>query len=210
MPRATTAKGTEFVSVVTDTSAMRPEPGPRKKIAHSGVIGMLVFVATEIMFFAGLLSAVTITRATALMDIWPPPGQPRLPVEETLINTAALLLSGVLLGVAHFRFKKSPELVKAPLIASMLLGAAFVGLQGAEWVALIGQGLTLQSSAHGAFFYLIVGIHGLHALGAIGGLAFVLWRAQKGRLKASELYTAEVFWYFVVLLWPIIYGRLYF
>lgn len=198
------------MTTVTSTSAVRPEPRPKKKIAHSGVVGMLVFVLTEIMFFAGLISAVTITRSTALMNIWPPPGQPRLPVEETLINTAALLLSGVLLGVAHFRFKKSPELVKAPLIAAMLLGAAFVGLQGAEWVALLAQGLTPQSSAHGAFFYLIVGIHGLHALAAIGGLAYVLRRAQQGRLIASELHTAEIFWYFVVLLWPVIYGRLYF
>lgn len=188
------------MSAVTDPSALPAPRAPRKKIAPSGVIGITVFILTEIMFFAGLLSAVTITRSTALMDIWPPPGQPRLPVEQTMLNTAALLVSGVLLGVAHFRFKKSPELVKAPLIASMLLGAAFVGLQGAEWVALIAQGLTLQSSAHGAFFYLIVGTHGLHALGAISGLAFVLWRAQKGQLRPSELYTAELFWYFVVLL----------
>lgn len=181
-----------------------------KPVAPSGVVGMLVFIAAEMMFFAGLLSAVTITRASALMGIWPPPGQPRLPVEETLINTAALLISGALLGVAHFRFKKSPELVKAPLMASIMLGAAFVGLQGAEWVALIAQGLTLQSSAHGAFFYLIVGTHGVHALGAIVGLGYVMLRAHQGRLRAGELYAAETFWYFVVLLWPVIYARVYF
>ena len=48
----------------------------------------------------------------------------------------------------------------------MLLGAFFVVFQGAEWLALIGQGLTLTSSALGSFFYLIVGSHGLHAVGS--------------------------------------------
>ena len=55
---------------------------------------MIIFVATEIMFFAGLMSAHTIAKATVLGGVWPPPGQPRLPVERTAINTAILLLSG--------------------------------------------------------------------------------------------------------------------
>lgn len=203
------AGGTEAMSAVTDPAALPAPRAPRKQVASSGVIGMFVFILTEIMFFAGLLSAVTITRSTAVMDIWPPPGQPRLPAEQTLFNSSALLLSGALLAVAHFRFKKSPERVKTPLVASMLLGALFVGLQGAEWVALIAQGLTMQSSAHGAFFYLIVGLHGLHAVGAIFGLGYVFLRAHQGRLRPSELHTAELFWYFVVLLWPVIYVRLY-
>lgn len=188
-----------------------PAPRPqRRTIAPSGVIGMMVFIMTEIMFFAGLISAQTIARSTSVMGLWPPPGQPRLPVEETLVNTGALLLSGLLLVVAHFRFKRAPEAVKLPLLASMLLGTVFVGLQGVEWVALIGQGLTMQSSAHGAFFYLIVGTHALHAVCALFGLGYVLLRAHQGRLRASELYTAEAFWYFVVLLWPFIYARVYF
>lgn len=178
-------------------------------IAPSGVIGMLIFVVTEIMFFAGLLSAFTITRATAVMDTWPPPGQPRLPVEDTMINTAALLLSGLVLAFGHWRFKKSPAQVKGPLIGALILGASFVALQGVEWVAMLSQGLTLKSGAHGAFFYLIVGTHGVHALAAIGGLGYVLWRALQNKLKPGELYAAEVFWYFVVLVWPVVFARVY-
>ncbi len=190
-----------------------PPKGGRRRapaIAPSGVVGMLILVLTEIMFFAGLLSAFTITRATAVMNMWPPPGQPRLPVEETMINTAALLLSGAVLAFGHWRFKRSPEQVKGPLIGALVLGTTFVALQGAEWVALLAQGLTLTSSSHGAFFYVIVGTHGLHAVAAIIGLGYVLVRALQGRLQAGELYAAEVFWYFVVLLWPILYWRVYF
>jgi cytochrome c oxidase subunit 3 len=183
---------------------------PRRPVAPSGVVGMSIFILTEIMFFAGLISALTITRATALMGLWPPPGQPRLPVEETMLNTAALMVSGVALLVAHFRFKRDPAAVKAPLLFSMALGAVFVILQGVEWVGMLAQGLTMTSSAHGSFFYLLVGSHALHAVAALIGLGYVALRAMQGRLLASQLYTAELFWYFVVLLWPIIYARVYF
>lgn len=194
---------------VTTPSFAAPAPR-RREVAPSGVVGMLIFIMAEIMFFAGLLSAFTITRASALMGVWPPPGQPRLPAEETLINTAALVLSGIVLVFAHFQHKRDPRTLKVPLIISIVLGAAFVGLQGKEWVAMLAQGLTIQSSAHGAFFYLIVGTHGVHALGALGGLGYVLWQAARGTLRAGQLYAAETFWYFVVLLWPLIYARVYF
>ncbi|MFO0723062.1 MAG: heme-copper oxidase subunit III [Myxococcota bacterium] len=198
------------MSVSASEMSMDRARPPRKELAPSGVIGMLIFVMAEIMFFAGLLSAFTITRATALLGIWPPPGQPRLPSEETLINTGALLLSGAILGIAHAQAKKGPAAVRLPLAAAMALGTAFLGLQGREWVAMLAQGLTLQSSVHGAFFYLIVGTHGVHAVAALLGLAYVLWRAIRGTLTPSQLYTAATFWYFVVLVWPVIYARLYY
>jgi cytochrome c oxidase subunit 3 len=182
----------------------------RREVAPSGVVGMLIFVMAELMFFAGLLSAFSITRAGAVMGMWPPPGQPLLPAAETLVNTAFLLLSGVALAVGHLRVRRDPARVKGPLVAALALGAIFVGLQGKEWAALIAQGLTLRSGAHGAFFYLIVGIHALHAIGAILGLAYVLRRAVRGTMTAGQFFAAETFWYFVVLLWPVIYLRVYF
>jgi heme/copper-type cytochrome/quinol oxidase subunit 3 len=187
-----------------------PQRRNSRELAPSGVVGMLVFIVTELMFFAGLLSAFTITRATAVMNVWPPPGQPRLPVEDTMINTGALLLSGLVLAYGHWRFKKSPQLIKEPLLAVIILGTTFVALQGVEWVALLKQGLTLQSGAHGAFFYLIVGAHGLHAVAALIGMGYVMSRAMRGTLTAGQLYAAETFWYFVVLMWPIIYAWVYF
>ncbi|MGB5702243.1 MAG: cytochrome c oxidase subunit 3, partial [Polyangiales bacterium] len=69
-------------------------PVRREPVVPSGVLGMLMFVATEIMFFSGLISAFVIGKSNAIGG-WPPPGQPRLPVEETALNTAALLASGV-------------------------------------------------------------------------------------------------------------------
>jgi cytochrome c oxidase subunit 3 len=168
---------------------------------------MLLFVAAEVMFFAGLISAFTIVRAGA--PVWPPPDQPRLPIENTALNTVALLLSGVALFVAHRRFAKDRRQARTPMLAAMGLGAFFVLFQGFEWVALLRQGLTLTSSSLGSFFYLIVGLHALHAVIAIGLLAWAWLRLQRGWLLQSQLLTAEVFWYFVVGLWPVIYGVVY-
>jgi len=91
----------------------------------------------------------------------------------------------------------------------MGLGALFVLLQGREWALLIAQGLTLQSSALGSFFYLIVGAHALHAICALGVLVYAWRRLQHGWLPPSVMGAAEVFWYFVVGIWPVIYWRVY-
>jgi len=173
----------------------------------SGVLGMLIFVIAEVMFFAGLISAFTIIRASSLT--WPPPGQPRLPIEATAFNTALLLASGVALWVARRRFRRDRASASRPLWLAIGLGVAFVGLQGSEWVSLIGQGLTLTSSTLGSFFYLIVGLHALHAIGAIALLTYTGVRLQRGWLARSQLATTEVFWYFVVGLWPILYAVVY-
>ncbi len=179
----------------------------REPLIPNGVMGMLIFVTTESMLFAGLISAFTIIRSGAA--VWPPPGQPRLPIEETALNSAALLLSGLMLYVARRRYSRDRESARLPLLLAMLLGAFFVAFQGAEWVALIGQGLTVTSSTLGSFFYLIVGLHGLHAAAALLVLAYTWQRMRRGWLASSQLATAEVFWYFVVGVWPILYLVVY-
>jgi cytochrome c oxidase subunit 3 len=181
---------------------------PGEPIVSNAVLGTLIFVICEVMFFAGTISAFTIVRTSAL-GVWPPPNQPRLPLEATAFNTAALLLSGVLLFVAHRAYRRAPVSASRPLIASILLGAVFVIFQGVEWVDLIGEGLTLTSSTLGSFFYLIVGLHALHAVGALIVLVYVWRRLVQGRLHPSRFYAAEIFWYFVVGLWPILYLRVY-
>lgn len=179
----------------------------REPVLSDGVLGMLLFVLTEVMLFAGLISAFTIVKSGA--PIWPPPGQPRLPLWETGINTAALLASGLLLFRARRAFRVDRQSARRPLAGALALGAFFVVFQGAEWVALLGEGLTLTSSPLGSFFYLIVGMHALHAVAALVVLARTWVRLRRGWLARSQLATAEVFWYFVVGVWPVLYGVVY-
>ncbi len=196
------------VSVAAQRGRIRVVTGSRRQpLIPNGVMGMLLFVIVETMLFAGLISAFAIIRASAVF--WPPPSQPRLPIEETAINTAALLLSGALLVVSRRSFGRDPRRAGTALLASILLGAFFVVFQGAEWAALIARGLTLTSSALGSFFYLIIGMHALHAVAAMGVLVYTWRRLRRGWLASSQLATAEVFWYFVVGLWPILYLVVY-
>ena len=81
--------------------------------------------------------------------------------------------------------------------------------QGLEWVALLGEGLTIQSSSYGGFFYLIVGTHAIHAVAALIALIWAGVRLNQGRLTGSELATVSAFWYFVVLVWPVLYIKVY-
>ena len=177
------------------------------QLIPSSVLGTLLFVVVEIMLFAGFISAFSIVKASAI--VWPPPDQPRLPLEATALNTAALLASGVLLILARRTFRKNPVGARKPLLASMALGAFFVIFQGVEWVKLIQAGLTLTSSNLGSFFYTIIGVHALHAVAALILLAYAWWQLQQGRLRSSLLAAAEVFWYFVVGVWPVLYMVVY-
>lgn len=170
-------------------------------------MGMLIFVIVEAMLFAGLISAFTIVRASAIA--WPPPGQPRLPVEATLLNTLALIASGGLLLLAHRAFGREASRARMPMLGAILLGAFFVLFQGAEWIALIGQGLTLTSSPHGSFFYLIVGMHAAHAVAGLIVLVQAWLLLRREALAPGRFYAAQLFWYFVVGLWPMLYARVY-
>ncbi len=114
----------------------------------NAVLGTLIFVGTELMLFAVMVSAFTIFRSG--MNVWPPIGQPRLPFADTAINTAFLFLSGAVLFVAHKAYISKPERAKWPLLGAIVLGAMFVVGQGMEWVALRGDGLTKRSHLQGA------------------------------------------------------------
>ena len=189
--------------------AVRP-PLPRRGFMDHALFGMAVFVFTEVMMFTGFISAFLITRNSAPPGSWPPEGQPRLPFERTAFNTAALLASGVLVWLAHRALqRRGPEAARVPLTLGLVLGALFVGLQGMEWAALLRQGLTLTSSQIGSFFYLIIGLHALHAIVALGVLGWCWAGLVAGRLVRSRFGAAQLLWYFVVLLWPVLWLVVY-
>jgi cytochrome c oxidase subunit III len=183
-------------------TALRREP-----LIPSAVLGTLLFVFAEMMMFSGLISAVTIARASA--PVWPPAAEVPLPVAVTAFNSAVLLVSGMFLHLGARAFRSERRGTPAMLLMSMLTGAFFVCFQGYEWVQLLRQGLTLESSLHGGFFYLIVGAHALHAIAGLGVLCIAYLRLRQARLQSDFLAATQVLWYFVVALWPFLYVRVY-
>ncbi len=190
--------------------AMRPDG--RQALLPSAVLGMAVFLGTEIMLFAGLVSAFLVLRVGATP--WPPPGQPRLPVVVTGFNTAALLASGVALAwAARAGRRRGASAARRGLSVAVLLGAAFVAAQGTEWARLLHFGLTTRSSLYGASFYTIVGTHGVHALAGLAVLAAAWRRAGllgPGARWDAWLTAAAMFWWFVAGVWPVLYAVVYF
>jgi len=181
----------------------RPEP----VIPHA-VFGMVLVIICEALFFSGLMAAF-IVGESANPGAWPPPGQPRFPVEVTGVNTLVLLASGVCALLANRAHAAGRASFPGLLTAAAVLGAVFLGVQGYEWQGLIREGLTLAYSTHASFFYLLVGMHAAHAAVAMGGLVWAVRRARRGLLGKGALAASTLFWGFVVLVWPVLYVLVY-
>lgn len=176
-----------------------------------GFLGLLIFLGTEIMFFAGLISAFIILRAGSVA--WPPPNQPRLPLLVTGLNTLVLLASAFTMQRALQTLRKSTtQTLTRWLTASLALGIFFLSVQGFEWVRLVQFGLTFNSSIYGGTFYTLIGAHALHVLAAVLVLAFVVARATRGYYTPQNmrgLVLSRLYWFFVVGIWPVLYVLVY-
>lgn len=184
-------------------------PRPRRQpIVPPAVMGMLIFVAMEVIFFTALLSAFTVIKAGSM--VWSPPGDITLPVRATAFNTLVLVASGVLLYLAGraLRAGRTPS-AKALTHWAVGLGAFFVAFQGWEWVRLIQYGMTMTSGIFGACFFLIIGTHAVHALAAIVAMLAYTVPFRSERLRPAAFQAMQIFWFFVVGIWPVLYGLVY-
>ena len=202
---------------MSDLTASFIQPSPsstgERTVVPNAILGMLIFVVCEIMFFGGLISAYLVGKAAALDagGTWPPSDQPRLPIASTAFNTIVLLLSGWFISRTSIS-QHQPEgkdTTRKLLVATIGLGAFFVIFQGYEWTRLIQFGLTMQSSTYGGFFYLIVGTHALHVIVALAALIYAYIQLKNDRLTNGVLGASRIFWYFVVGLWPVLYVTVY-
>lgn len=173
----------------------------------NAVVGMLLFLAAEAMFFAGLISAFLILRANAV--VWPPVDQPRLPLMITGGNLVILLASGVSMWrAAALRRTGKAAAVRQWLVATVALGVLFLIVQGSEWVQLLGYGFHAAAEIYGGIFYTIIGCHGLHVAGGLALLLTLLGRGEQG-MPVGRIEAARLYWTFVVGLWPLLYALVY-
>lgn len=187
-------------------------PSEREEpVISNARLALLMFLAAEGMFFAGLIGAFLVFRLGSA--VWPPPFQPRLPVGVTGVNTAILLASGVTVNLALRAIRAgSVKYLTRWLLATALLGGIFLAVQGYEWIRLIQFGLGISSGVYGATFYTLIGCHGVHVLAAMLWLFAVTVMARRGRFTARQHSGVElcaIYWTFVVALWPVLYGLVY-
>jgi len=169
-------------------------------------------MASEALLFAGMVSGYLGLRSH--IHVWPPPGQPRLPVEATAFNTLVLLASGVIIYLSQKPFNDPFQ--KKSLLRHMQLaiglGAAFLLLQGYEWFNLLRFGMGITENVYGGLFYMIVGFHALHVIIALllhSYVYFAIRAAKKPKDHAGKFYVSQMFWMFVVVVWPFLYYTVY-
>jgi heme/copper-type cytochrome/quinol oxidase subunit 3 len=172
-------------------------------------LAMLLFVASEAVFFILLIIAYVIYHATS-----PSAGDPSryLDIPRTAVFTACLIISSFTMRHAgiHFRTgRRRPAL--AWLLATMALGAAFLTGQGGEYVSLIRKDVIISRDLFGTTFFTLTGFHGLHVfiglilLGTLFGLE--LKREVAGPSQAVE--GVSIYWHFVDAVWMIIFPVVY-
>jgi len=174
-------------------------------------LAMAAVIVSELMLFAGLIGAFLVFRLQ--VTVWPPAGLPRLPVGITALNSAVLVASAVALraGLGLFRRGIADRAGRALTLAA-LLGTVFLAVQGAEWVRLVGHGLTLGSSIYGGVFYLLIGCHAVHVLVAVLFLTIVTMAVRRSWISPGQSAAVEVcttYWYFVTGLWLILFPLVY-
>ncbi len=173
------------------------------------VLGTLLFVFAETMFFCGLISAYLVLREQA--PVWPPLGQPRLPIVITGVNTAILLGSGAAIWKASEHHREGERtLTQRWWQATIFLGGVFLLIQGSEWSRLLDFGLRSEGSVYGATFYTLVGAHAAHVVGGVLVLGWGLWRSHsRVGLSQAQVSAIQLFWSFIVLVWPLLYVLFY-
>ncbi len=217
MAKSSTARNLDDTPTLTVTrrpgfgGGEPPRVRPNAPIASNAWLAVLMFLGAEAMFFAGLIGAFLVFRVSS--SIWPPPFQPRLPVEITGINTLILLASAVTIRLGLKANQRGDGARLARFLSwTAAAGTVFLLIQGFEWFQLIHFGLTVSSSVYGGLFYTIVGCHGLHVFGALVWLLVVWQKARAGKYTRQNyvgLQICGMYWTFVVGLWPILYGLVY-
>ena len=214
--------------------AMRPPfPAERGLDVYNKKLGMWVFLASEVMFFAALIGSYVILRFGAPGE-WARPGIV-LNIKVTAFNTFLLICSSVSMVKAYAAIADGdPRRMRFWLLLTIIGGAMFVGIQVFEYVHLVERGFTpagvregselaelvangtlpaATMGLYGSTFFTMTGFHGFHVTcGVISMLYLYLFKALPGKITPQNYAGIEVvglYWHFVDLVWIILFTIVY-
>ena len=199
------------------TMDRKPMPG---MMVYNKKLGMWVFLLSEVMFFTSLIGSYIILRF-AHPDHWTEPGVV-LNVPLTAVNTFFLICSSVTMVKAFAAIQQGDQKgLKLWLLATILIGASFVGIQAYEYYSLAThEGFVPALDAYaagggplyGATFYAMTGFHGAHVSIGVLCLIFVYIQSVRGAYSVQDHEGVEViglYWHFVDLVWIILFTIVY-
>jgi heme/copper-type cytochrome/quinol oxidase subunit 3 len=204
------------MSHAATVAASRPMEGMR---VYNLKLGMWVFLLSEIMFFSSLIGAYIVLRF-AHPEQWAEPNVV-LNVPLTGFNTFMLICSSVTMVKAFAAIEHGDQAgLRKWLIATIILGAAFVGIQVYEYIKLAHHGFVPATSRYtaeggplyGSTFYTMTGFHGAHVTLGVVALIFTAIKAFRGKYSAVDYGGVEImglYWHFVDLVWIILFTIVY-
>lgn len=171
---------------------------------------MWLFLASEAMFFAGLIAAYLVLRLAGSQ--WPVVAEV-LNVPLVAGNTFILIVSSVTMVLAFASIESGDQRrLRQYLIATAVLGSVFLSIQAVEWRELLAEGTTVSTSLFGSTFFTLTGFHGLHVLGGVLFMLYVVARAYQGRYTKEEHGGVELmglYWHFVDVVWIFLFTIVY-
>jgi cytochrome c oxidase subunit 3 len=185
-----------------------PPAANRSSRAEPQLLGMFLFIISEVMVFGAFFTAYFFIRV-AQGDPWPAPGT-KLPVDVAGFNTAILVSSSFTVHWAEQAIKKGNRFgLKAGILTTFLLGCTFLFIQINEYANI---GFAPQDHAQQTIFYALTGLHGAHVFIGLLLLLFVTIRSFRGHYSAEEHRGVEVpgiYWHFVDIMWLVVYFTVY-
>lgn len=177
------------------------------------ILGMLLFIASEVMFFAGLFGAYFSSRAQN--QPWPPAEFEGLldPLSLILVATIILVASSFTCQWAVWAIRRNDRTAFLRNIgATFVLGIVFLLLQAYDYSLLFDEGMTMASGPFGTTYFTLTGFHGAHVFGGVIMLGVVLYRGMAGQFSARHhdmVEAASIYWHFVDVVWIVLFSVLY-
>jgi cytochrome c oxidase subunit 3 len=207
--------------MAADAHAMQPVAAtPPATHARSGisnpVLGMLLFITSEVMFFSGLFAAYFSTRAqNAATTGWPPEQFKDIlnPLSLILVATVILITSSFTCQFAVWAIQRGDRNGFIRNISiTFILGVTFLVLQAVDYSMLFSEGMTIGSGPFGTTYFTLTGFHGAHVFGGVLMLGVILYRGMAGQFSARHHDAVEavsLYWHFVDVVWIILFSVLY-
>ncbi|MDQ2847938.1 MAG: heme-copper oxidase subunit III [Actinomycetota bacterium] len=166
-------------------------------------VGTIVWLASELMFFAGLFAIYFTARATSTVG-WPQPPT-HLDIPYALVNTIVLVASSFTCQLGVWAAERGDVIsLRRWYLLSLVMGTIFVAGQANEYHSLVSEGTTFASSAYGTVFFLTTGFHGLHVIGGLIAFILLLARSRLSKFTPAQATAAIVvsyYWHFVDVVW---------
>jgi cytochrome c oxidase subunit 3 len=173
------------------------------------VLGMFLFIASEIMLFGSFFTAYFFVRVVANPPEWPPAGF-HLPVFVAGINTAILVTSSFTMHWALQSIKRGNRSgLQAGLVLTFLMGFTFLATQITEYARI---GFSPSDNAFTTTFFGLTGLHGAHVFIGLTLLMFATIRAFRGHYSPEHHHGVEIpgiYWHFVDVMWIVVYTTVY-